>query len=64
MAYLVATAILRFGPTNFNALLTHSELPGKPIVITMDDGYADNATYALPILEKYGIKANLMLAPV
>ena len=45
-----------------NALLTHTGLPPKPIVITMDDGYADNDTYALPVLKKYGFKANLMLA--
>ena len=45
-----------------NALLTHSQLPGKPVMVTMDDGYADNAIYALPVLQKYGIKANLMLA--
>jgi hypothetical protein len=31
-------------------------------VVTLDDGYADNDIYALPILQKYGIKANLMLA--
>jgi peptidoglycan/xylan/chitin deacetylase (PgdA/CDA1 family) len=45
-----------------NALLMHSQLPGKPVMVTMDDGYADNAIYALPILQKYNIKANLMLA--
>jgi peptidoglycan/xylan/chitin deacetylase (PgdA/CDA1 family) len=45
-----------------NALLAHSQLPGKPILITMDDGYADNDTYSLPVLKKYGFKANLMLA--
>jgi peptidoglycan/xylan/chitin deacetylase (PgdA/CDA1 family) len=45
-----------------NALITHSELPGKPVMITMDDGYADNANFALSVLQKYGIKANLMLA--
>jgi peptidoglycan/xylan/chitin deacetylase (PgdA/CDA1 family) len=45
-----------------NALLTHSQLPGKPVMVTMDDGYADNAVYALPVLQKYNIKANLMLA--
>ena len=45
-----------------NALLGHSQLPGKPVMVTMDDGYVDNATYALPVLQKYNIKANLMLA--
>jgi peptidoglycan/xylan/chitin deacetylase (PgdA/CDA1 family) len=45
-----------------NALLTHSQLPAKPVMVTMDDGYADNAVYALPVLQKYNIKANLMLA--
>lgn len=44
------------------ALITHSQLPGKPIMVTMDDGYADNDIYALPVLKKYNIKANLMLA--
>lgn len=45
-----------------NALISKSTLPGKPIVVTMDDGYADNYIYALPILKKYNIKANLMLS--
>jgi peptidoglycan/xylan/chitin deacetylase (PgdA/CDA1 family) len=63
MAYLVANGYTPVWANELiNALLTHSQLPGKPVVVTMDDGYADNATYALPILQKYGIKANLMLA--
>jgi peptidoglycan/xylan/chitin deacetylase (PgdA/CDA1 family) len=62
MAYLTANGYTPIWANELiNALLTHAQLPGKPVMITMDDGYADNATYALPILQKYGIKANLML---
>ena len=32
-------------------------LPEKPICITFDDGYESNATLALPLLEKYKMKA-------
>lgn len=63
MAYLAASGYTPIWANELvNALLTHSGLPGKPIVITMDDGYADNDTFALPVLKKYGFKANLMLA--
>jgi peptidoglycan/xylan/chitin deacetylase (PgdA/CDA1 family) len=62
MAYLVASGYTPIWANELiNALLTHSQLPGKPVMVTMDDGYADNAVYALPVLQKYGIKANLML---
>ena len=63
MAYIAANGYTPIWANELvNALLTHSQLPGKPVVITMDDGYADNDTYALPVLRKYGFKANLMLA--
>jgi peptidoglycan/xylan/chitin deacetylase (PgdA/CDA1 family) len=63
MAYLAASGYTPIWANELvNALLTHIGLSGKPIVITMDDGYADNDIYALPVLRQYGFKANLMLA--
>jgi len=63
MAYLLQQGYTPiFAQELVQALITHSQLPGKPIVVTMDDGYADNDVYALPVLRKYNIKANLMLA--
>lgn len=44
-----------------NALRTHTTLPGKPIVITLDDGYDDVYSYAFPIFKKYNLKFNLMV---
>ncbi|MGN1300919.1 MAG: polysaccharide deacetylase family protein [Clostridia bacterium] len=37
------------------------ELPEKPILITMDDGYYSNYEYIYPILKKYNVKASIFV---
>lgn len=36
-------------------------LPPRPMLITFDDGYLDNYTQALPILQRYGLPAVIFL---
>ena len=63
MAYLASQGYTSISALDLvEALRSHTGLPGKSVVITMDDGYADNDIYALPVLKKYNLKANLMLA--
>ncbi len=38
------------------------DLPERSVVITFDDGYADNFYNAKPLLERYGIPATIFLA--
>ena len=43
------------------AIVAHTELPEKPIVITFDDGYLDNYENAFPILQEYGFKGTFFV---
>ena len=36
-------------------------LPGKPVLLTFDDSYADIAEYALPLLRRYGFGATVFV---
>lgn len=45
----------------FAARTDGSLLPEKPVIITFDDGYADNYLTALPIMEKYGMKSTVFV---
>lgn len=38
-----------------------SELPNKALLLTFDDGYVDNYTYALPVLEEFGVQGSFFI---
>lgn len=40
-----------------NYVYNDSPLPENPIIITFDDGYYNNLSYAVPLLHKYNMKA-------
>ena len=42
--------------------LNRDTLPPRSLVITFDDGYADNAEVALPILQRYGLRATFFVS--
>ena len=42
--------------------LTQGSLPPRSLVITFDDGYADNAEVALPILQRYSLTASFFIS--
>jgi peptidoglycan/xylan/chitin deacetylase (PgdA/CDA1 family) len=43
------------------AITNHGELPEKPVIITIDDGYLDNYENAFPILQEYGHTATFFV---
>ncbi len=44
------------------ARLQKGTLPARAACITFDDGYADNVTFALPILQRHGLTATFFIA--
>lgn len=39
------------------------QAPDKPVLLTFDDGYADNYEHALPLLKQLGFHATLFVSP-
>ena len=63
MSYLASNGYTTISAKQLvDALLLHIPLPQKSIVLTFDDGYKDAYTYVYPILQKYHLLANLMIA--
>lgn len=62
MAYLSRSG---YHTISLSDLADHFEkgrpLPARPVIITFDDGYLDNYTYAYPILKKYGMTATIFV---
>ena len=62
MAYLHRRGYTSITPEQ---LLQHvksgAPLPDKPVLITFDDGYADNFTNAYPIMQKYGFTGTIFV---
>lgn len=56
----------QFHPITFADLLRAldgtARLPKRPLIVTFDDGYEDNATIATPILHRLGMPATFFLA--
>jgi peptidoglycan/xylan/chitin deacetylase (PgdA/CDA1 family) len=60
MGWLARHGYVSVSPSDWLAWREQGKpLPQKPVMITFDDGYADTARYALPIIKKYGFKATV-----
>lgn len=44
-----------------DAVERKSALPENPLLLTFDDGYADNYMYAMPILEEFGVQGSFFI---
>jgi peptidoglycan/xylan/chitin deacetylase (PgdA/CDA1 family) len=62
--------LMRWTRSQFNVVplqdaiagLRNGRLPARPLVITFDDGYADNADLAAPVLRQLGLPATFFIA--
>lgn len=45
----------------YAALNTGAPLPAKPVILTFDDGYADNYTAAFPLLREFGFNGTFFV---
>jgi len=63
MAYLAENDFETIDLYDLSAAITDQiELPPKPVIITIDDGYRDAYENAFPILQEFGLKATFFVA--
>jgi hypothetical protein len=66
-SHLQALARARYAsvglPELFEYVSARRALPPRTVVLTLDDGYLDNWTYAVPLLRKYGFCATVLVTP-
>ena len=63
-------SLMRFVAATFRVMtlgeaidhLARDTLPPRSLVITFDDGYADNAEVALPVLQRFGLRATFFIS--
>lgn len=62
MTYLVANGYHTVSLSDvYLAMAGRKRLPGKPVVLTFDDGGLDNFTVAFPVLEQHGLTATFFV---
>ncbi|MDZ7859576.1 MAG: polysaccharide deacetylase family protein [Candidatus Krumholzibacteriota bacterium] len=47
----------------YNSVFNNKKLPKKSVILTFDDGFADNWIFAYPIMKKYGMKGTIFVNP-
>ncbi|GAC1305055.1 MAG: polysaccharide deacetylase family protein [Vulcanimicrobiaceae bacterium] len=62
LAYLQKHRIRTITAAELTTGVAHGSTPRDAVVLTFDDGYADAATTALPILRKYGARATFSVS--
>ncbi|ULL19659.1 polysaccharide deacetylase family protein [Paenibacillus sp. H1-7] len=64
MNYLHANGYTTLTLEQFIGILEgRKRAPAKPVLLTFDDGYADNYVHAMPVLKKLGFHATLFMSP-
>src|SRR3546814_1997844 len=61
IAGLARAGYTSLGTAQLADYLAGGRVPEKSVLITFDDGYLNNWTYAHPVLHRYGMKAVLFL---
>lgn len=62
MAYLAQSGFQSVDLYDLSLAITAKrELPEKPVIITLDDGYLDNYENAFPILQRFGMEATFFV---